>query len=160
CGLCVLAPSGTSLADSGNGLLTVGGSGVVVDSAGNPALAVTGSGGISAPAVNVVGTASLSGQGKVANLHTGAQPVSDPLAGLNLALPPRPATVPSVAMTGGSRTIPPGVYQNISLSGQASLTLTPGTYVIVGGFAATAQAQVTGKGVLVYLACSSYPTPC
>src|SRR3954451_13635546 len=63
CGLCVLSPTGTSLADTGNGLLTVAARGIAVDSAAKPALSVTGHGSISASVVNVVGTALLGGQG-------------------------------------------------------------------------------------------------
>jgi RHS repeat-associated protein len=59
-----------------------------------------------------------------------------------------------------SQTISPGVYQNISVSGSGSLTLNPGTYVILGQLSASGQGQVSGTGVSLYLACPSYPTPC
>jgi hypothetical protein len=156
----VLSASGTSLADSGNNVLSVQGAPVVVDSAGRPAVTLTGNGSIKAPSVGVVGTVSLGGNGTITNLSTGISPVPDPLAGVRTPALTRPPTVPSVSVSGGSKTISPGVYQNISVTNQGSLTMNPGTYVIVGQFSFTGQGQVTGSGVSLYLACASYPTPC
>jgi RHS repeat-associated protein len=133
---------------------------VAVDSGGHPAVMLTGNGSITAPSVGVVGTVSTSGKGTISNLQTGIQPVADPLAGISLPSLPRPKSVPSVIMSGGSKTISPGVYQNVSLSSSANLTLNPGIYVILGQFSASGLAQVSGSGVSLYLACSSYPTPC
>src|SRR5437879_2422016 len=78
CGFCVLAPSGTSLTDTGNGAAVVDGGNIVVDSAGTPAVKVTGDGKISAPSVGVVGSASTTGHGVITNLTTGIQPIPDP----------------------------------------------------------------------------------
>jgi RHS repeat-associated protein len=160
CGFCVLAPSGTSLTETGNSLLTVAGAGIVVDSAGKPALSVTGNGSITAPSVGVVGTVSNTGHGSIQNLTTGIKPVTDPLAGLPAPSVARPASVPSVNVSRGSQTISPGVYQNISVSGQGALTLNPGTYVILGNFSSSGTSRVTGTGITLYLACASYPTRC
>src|SRR5262249_39768868 len=106
------------------------------------------------------GTVLTSGNSTISNLRTGVQPVPDPLAGLPIPTLTRPVSVPSVSLSAGSKTISPGVYQNISLSGAANLALNPGTYVILGQIAASGQAQITGTGVSLYLACSAYPTPC
>jgi RHS repeat-associated protein len=151
---------GVSLADSGSGVLTVQGATVAVDSAGHPAVTLSGNGSIKAPAVRVVGTASVTGRGTIANLTAGVAPTPDPLAGVAAPSVPRQASVPSVNLTAGSQTIPPGVYQNITITGQGSLTLDPGTYLILGHFAASGQGQVTGSNVSLYLACGLYPTPC
>jgi hypothetical protein len=58
----------------------------------------------------------------------------------------------------GTDTISPGVYSAINAGG-TSLILNPGVYVLTGPFSITS-GQVTGTGVMLYLACSSYPTPC
>jgi sugar lactone lactonase YvrE len=108
----------------------------------------------------VVGTVSLGGNGTITNLRMGISPVPDPLAGVPTPSLTRPPTVPSVSVSGGSKTISPGVYQNISVTNQGSLTMNPGTYVILGQFSSTGQGQVTGSGVSLYLACASYPAPC
>lgn len=74
CGLCVLAPSGTSLTDTGNGAFAVNGSSIVVDSAAHPAVSLTGNAKITAPSVGVVGTVSNTGHGTINNLTTGIKP--------------------------------------------------------------------------------------
>src|SRR5262245_33822611 len=56
CGLCVLAPSGTSLTSTGNGALVVNGANVVVNSRGAPAVKVTSNASVSARSVGVVGS--------------------------------------------------------------------------------------------------------
>jgi hypothetical protein len=59
-------------------------------------------------------------------------------------------------------TLSHGVYESISVSGNATLTLEPGVYVLTDapGLSITGNGRVVGNGVTVYLACSSYPTPC
>ena len=139
---------------------TVQGATVAVDSASHPAVSLTGNANIAAPSVGVVGTVSLSGNGKISNLKTGIA-CSDPLAGVSPPSIPRPNQIPSVSVSGnGSQTISPGVYQTISIAGNGRLTLNPGQYVILGQFSATGNGQVAGSGISLYLACSSYPTPC
>jgi hypothetical protein len=161
CGLCVLAPSGTSLTATGNGAVTVQGAPIAVDSSSQSAVSLTGNATIDAPSVGVVGAASITGQGRINNLATGVKPTPDPLAGVPAPSLARPASVPSVSVTGnGSQTISPGVYQDVSITGNGKLTLAAGTYVILGQFSATGNGQVTGAGVTLYLTCSSYPTPC
>lgn len=59
---------------------------------------------------------------------------SDPL--ITLAVPPADglATYPAVNLTGGSRTINPGIYNGgIKATGSSTLTLNPGLYIINGG---------------------------
>jgi hypothetical protein len=70
-----------------------------------------------------------------------------------VAGPPISYTAPA-----GTDTISPGVYSAINAGG-TSLIMNPGVYVLTGPFAITF-GQVTGTGVMLYLACSSYPTPC
>ena len=145
---------------TGNGTLVVQGAPIAVDSAGRPAVTATGNAAITAPSVGVVGTASTTGNAKINNLTTGITPIPDPLAGVPAPSLARPASVPSVTVSGGSQTISPGVYQNIAVTGNGSLTLNPGTYVILGQLTATGKGQVAGTAVTLYLACGSYPTPC
>jgi RHS repeat-associated protein len=160
CGLCVLAPSGQSLTLSGNGSVSLSKANVVVNSNGRPAVSVNGNGSLVAPSVGVVGTV-FSGKGTIHNLTTGITPIADPLAGLEVPSLPVPNPVPSVSLSGqGSRTINPGVYDEISVTGKSSLTLAAGTYVISRQLTATGNANLTAQGVTIYLACSSYPTPC
>ena len=59
-------------------------------------------------------------------------------------------------------TLSQGVYDSISVSGNATLTLEPGVYVLTDppGLSVTGNAQVVGNEVTIYLACSGYPAPC
>ena len=50
-----------------------------------------------------------------------------------------------------SATINPGVYSQITVSGNASLTLVSGIYIIAGGgLSVSGNANVTGTGVMIY----------
>jgi RHS repeat-associated protein len=116
---------------------------------------------ISSPAVNVVGSAQTTGNATIANLHTGAIPVADPLAGLAAPTATGPATVPSIQLSGQSKqSLSPGVYGSIQIAGQAQGTLSPGTFVVLNQLAVTGQASLIANGVTVYLACPGYPAPC
>ena len=161
CGLCVLAPSGESLKLSGSGNVSLTKANVIVNSSSKPAVALTATGSLKAPSVGVVGTASVTGSGKIENLTTGIKPVSDPLAGLAVPSLTVPNPVPSVSVTNSTaKTISPGVYKEIVDTSSGALTLNPGTYVVLQKFANTGAATLTAKGVSLYLACSNYPTPC
>jgi RHS repeat-associated protein len=161
CGFCVLEPSGEALKLTGSGNVSLTKANVIVNSASKPAVAATGSGSLKAPSVGVVGTASVTGSGKIENLTTGIAAVSDPLAGLVVPSVTVPSPVPSVSVTGSTgKTVEPGVYKEITDTASGSLTLNPGTYVILQKFANTGSGTLTAKGVMLYLACSDYPTAC
>ena len=160
CGVCVLAPSGQSLNLTGNGNVTLSKGNVVVDSTGKPAVSLTGNGSLLAPSVGVAGTVSKTGKGAIQDLTTGILPIADPLAALSVPVLAVPNSVPSVNLSNGARTISPGVYQEIAVTGTGNLTLAPGSYVIRRRFTSTGNAQLTAQGVTLYLACSAYPTPC
>jgi hypothetical protein len=65
----------------------------------------------------------------------------------------------SEKLTGNSSaTIKPGIYSAISASGNATLTLCSGLYIIEGGgFSISGNASVTGSGVTIFNAGSIYP---
>ena len=67
----------------------------------------------------------------------------------------------SVDISGNtSLTISPGRYSQIKVSGNARLTMLPGIYVILGGgLSVTKSASVTGNGVMIYNAGSNFPNP-
>ena len=81
---------------------------------------------------------------------TGSQVISDPLAGLDA---PTYSGTPISEVLGGSSTatINPGVYSQITVSGNAKLTMKAGTYVIEGGgFSVSGSGGVSGTGVMIY----------
>jgi subtilase family serine protease len=66
--------------------------------------------------------------------------------------------VGSVNLSSRALTINPGIYSQITVSLNGKLTMTPGIYVIAGGgFTVTGNASVSGSGVMIYNAGSSYP---
>ena len=84
--------------------------------------------------------------------------MADPLAGL--AVPSLTGKATSINLACGKQTINPGIYSQIKVSGSsASLTLNPGVYVITGGgLSVSSAASITGNGVMIYNAGSTYPT--
>ena len=77
---------------------------------------------------------------------------------------------PSCNVTGGgSVSVTPGVWNNLTVSGSGSLTLQPGTYVITGSLqltgtpgssnSGTSSGTITGNGVTLLFGCSSPSAP-
>jgi hypothetical protein len=172
CVLCVLSPTGTALSGNGEGVISITGGGLVVDSTGPVASYLSGN----SLAVSTGTGAGIGGpdapQGFI--LASGASytptpveepPVPDPLS----TIPECPAagsvcpttTFPNVNVSGAAlATLTPGIYNTISVTNGASLTMAPGTYIITGSFTMSGLGTLTAAGVTLYFACSSYPAPC
>jgi hypothetical protein len=155
-----LLGSGLTL-DGQNGDITVTGGNVTANSTAGTASALLPNGHVK---ITTVGSAiggpkapgNFSGNG-YSPTPTVLDPVSDPLA----AVPQCGAgsTCPIAAGSNGTQkgaTLSPGVYSTIS----GSHTLNPGVYVVTGGVSLSGNDLISGNGVMLYLACSSYPTPC
>jgi len=86
---------------------------------------------------------------------TQAPRARDPFAGLPV---PSPGTTRNIPNGNGVHTLQPGAYNSgMSLSG--TVVLSPGTYYVSGGdFAVTANANVSGSGVTIYLQSGSQVT--
>ena len=141
---------------SGHAAINVPGS-VVVDSNSSRAIQASGNASITGSVIDVVGGVKASSNATLSPAPTtGVAPLPDPLAGMTA--PAAGTSQGSVMLSKGSKTINPGTYNMIKVSGNASLTLNPGVYVITGGgFTVTGNASVTGSGVLIFNAGSSYP---
>ena len=154
-GLLLTNPSGNgALSGSGNGSLTVTKGSLTVDSTSSQAISLSGNASVTASNINIVGGYSAGKGGLHGTIKTGVTPVPDPYA--NLPVPdPTKMTVQSsskLSYSGGAYTLQPGVYQGgISLSGQATVTLQPGTYYLQGGgLSLSGQASLAGTGVTIY----------
>jgi len=167
CALCVLGPTGQTLTGTGNGNVTVTGGSIVVDSVGGPAAKLTNNGNVSGDTVGgpaAPGGFVTTGHGAFLPAPTDQPPVPDPLAGI----PACPAAAPCSSLTnqadvkvsGGSQTIDPGIYRDISVSGSGAITLNPGVYVVTHQLTATGNGPFVAHGVTIYLACPNYPNPC
>jgi len=127
--------------------------GIFVDSSSATAIAVSGGTSVTAASIGEAGGYSISGGSSMSPLPTTHVPAqSDPLSNL-----PAPATgacnYVNTSVSGGAvRSLSPGVYCNgISLSGGARVTLSAGTYVLMGGgLNVSGGATVSGAGVLFY----------
>jgi hypothetical protein len=142
------------------GTVTINVAGVVaVDSNAPNALTASGTAQLTAGSIQVVGGVSVSNGATLSPAPvTGAMAVADPLAGL--AAPAGGTNQGSVNLTRGSLTINPGVYTQISISGNNTLlTMNPGVYVLKGGgFSVSNSARVSGSGVVLYNAGSNFPS--
>ena len=169
CVLCLLDTGGANrLAAIGPGDIRATGGGIVVNSDNLTALVSVG-GDIVANQIRVVGGFS-DGAGGGALLPTpevGGPPAVDPLGDLptpDELTPPLTVQTPSVQVITENTTLQPGIYDSITVTGTATLTLDEGVYVFRATTGLTIQDDATvvssGDGVTIYLACSGYPSPC
>jgi len=136
-----------SLDVTGNGNITAVGGSIVVDSSDPEAGKITGNGNVTATNINFTGSYQTTGQGTFnGTVKTGVAAMADPLA--NLPVPSQPPA----PIGNTSTTLNPGTYAGgIQITGQGSVTLTPGIYYMQGGgFSITGQGSVTGSGVMIY----------
>jgi VCBS repeat-containing protein len=141
---------------SGNANVTIPGN-LVIDSNSGTALSESGNAHLTAGAIQVVGGVQKSGNATVSPAPvTGSAAAADPLG--SLTVPSVGGSPTPVSVSGNtSLTISPGVYSQISVSGNGRLTLKPGVYVIAGGgLTLSGNALVSGTGVLIYNAGSKY----
>ncbi len=137
------ATAGGALNLSGNADINIGGS-VVVDSSSSSAISASGNAAVTATSgVLVVGGVSKRGNASVTRTGTPGA-TGDPFASLPLPGAPSLTNYGSESVSGNSvATIGPGIYSQISVSGNAQLTMTAGTYIIgSGGFSASGNAVI------------------
>jgi len=145
----VLDPTaGGALSLSGNATINVAqaGGNVYVDSSSASAVMASGNAQVKAAAIQVHGGVQKSGNALFGPAPvTGAPAVPDPLASLPLPGAPSLPSDGAENVSGNSVVkINPGIYSKISVSGNANLTMTSGTYIIQGGgFTASGNAIVT-----------------
>jgi hypothetical protein len=155
----VLNPTANgALSLSGNASINIPAN-LVVDSSSKTALTENGNASIQAASIQVVGGVSQSGNATLSPAAvTGAASVPDPLAGLTGPGTTGLTSYGPVSFSSGAHMLCPGIYNQISATGNASLTLSPGLYLIEGGgFTVTGNASVTGTGVTIYNTGSNYP---
>jgi hypothetical protein len=157
----VLDPSaGGALSLSGNASIHIAGD-VYVDSSSSSALSASGNAQTRASVIDVHGGVLKSGNASFSPTPvTGAATLPDPLASLPEPSPCGMTNNGSKIRSGNSSaTINPGIYSQITVSGNGTLTLNSGTYIIEGGgFSISGNASVTGSGVMIVNAGSTYPT--
>jgi hypothetical protein len=184
CALCILADTGHTL-DGQNGDVTITGGGVTVNSVSTPAASLHSNGHvkitlpcttvdgeqvcntIGGPAADQVGNFTGSG---FSPSPTVKDRVEDPLANVpqcgdgglgDGTTTTIPAECPSTLITTAAKSLPstlsPGIYEH---GIEGSHTLQPGVYVLKGDITLKGNDLITGSGVTLYMACSTYPNPC
>jgi Putative Flp pilus-assembly TadE/G-like len=169
CVLCLLDTGGANrLAAIGPGAITAPDGGIVVNS-NDPLALISVGGDIIADQIRVVGgfDDGPGGGSLLPPPEDGGPPAIDPLGDLptpdQLPSPPTVQT-PSVRVISADDTLQPGIYDSVTVTGDATLTLDEGVYVFRATEGLTIQDNATvdssGDGVTIYLACSAYPSPC
>ena len=164
---CVLAlDSKASAATFGNGTTNVNliACSLYVNSSSSSALDIVGGASISAYSASIVGNFVDSGGGSITTtpgpLTTGTTPAADPYQ--NVPIPPYSGcNHTSFTAPKNGPALSPGVYCNgLSITANANVTLSPGTYIIDrGSFAVAGGATVSGNGVTIVLTDSGGTTP-
>ena len=157
----MLDPSaGGALSLSGNASIKLTG-GVYVDSSSSTALSASGNAAVKASVIDVHGRRpeerqrqlqSRAGHGGGARCRSAGVAGEPSTSGLT--------SYGSESLSGNSSaTIKPGIYSQITVSGNGTLTLGSGTYIIEGGgFSVSGNASVSGSGVMIVNAGSNYPS--
>jgi hypothetical protein len=155
----VINPSTSgALTISGNATISVPGL-IAVDSSSSTALTASGNAQLNASVIDVAGAFRQSGTAAFSPAPTTGVSIPDPLAGLATPGVTGLTNYGSESLSGNSsQTLNPGIYSQIKVSGNASLTLNPGIYIIEGGgLTVSGNASISGSGVMIYNAGSSYP---
>jgi hypothetical protein len=126
--------------------------GVYVDSSSSSALSASGNAAVKASTIQIVGKVQKSGNASLSPAPTaGAARVANPFAGLPVPITSGLTNHGSEILSGNSMaTIKPGIYSQINVSGNASLTMDAGLYIIEGGgFHVSYNGSVSGAGVMI-----------
>ena len=157
----VLDPSaGGALSLTGNASINIPGV-VYVDSGSSTALSASGNAQVTASVIDVHGSVQKKGNASLSPTPiTGAQTLADPLSGLALPSTSGMKNYGTENLSGNSSgTIQPGIYKQITVSGNAKLKMSGGVYIIEGGgFSVSGNASVSGSGVMIFNAGSNYPS--
>ncbi len=162
CALCVMNPGGQgnpSLELTRSSQLTVTGAPVIVNSTDSPNLLVRNRAKLIAPSIILAAlNQQVSGSATVTPAPVLGATISDPLSAVAL-----PIIAGSKAAynspNAGSGSIGPGIYPGITVNGSYSLTMSPGIYVLTGPLTVNS-GSLTASGVLIVLACDTYPADC
>jgi hypothetical protein len=153
-GLIVLSShSERALEMVGNSTVRIAGRAVFVNSDHAHAVRTTGTATLDCPTLNVVGGIDFSGGSGCtgATCHP-AVGYADPLSGLQMPNANNMTSVGACNITGGARMLSPGYYgSGVSISGNASVTLRPGTYIIGGSGFTLTSGSVVGAGVTLVM---------
>ncbi len=151
-GLLALKTSGSDAVSlSGNASISVVGGPVLVDSTNAAAFQASGNASISAPYYDFAGALPTSRGNMTGTAYANVPATPDPLS--SLAAPSlRDSVTKTVSGSLAGVTLQPGTYAGgLSLSGNDTVTLAAGVYILNGGgLQVSGNATLTGDGVMIY----------
>ena len=158
CAICLMKSSGQILSTGSGATLNLSGP-LIVNSGSSPAAHLGNNSVVTATATTFAtgGTATFGPGARFTPAITNAPAIADPFS--TLTAPSVSGAATAYTAPAGTPSISPGIYSSITVPSGSALTMTAGSYVVTGGFNITG-GSVTGSGVMVYLACPSYPTAC
>jgi len=157
----------TDVSDNGNTTLNLNSCNLYVNSPSNSALNLVGQATINAEAAFISGNYALSGQASLnttAGTFTGSAPANDPYADVSVpSYSGCDQTNLSVSGRNNPQTLTPGpsgtmvLCGGVSVTGNGSLTLSPGTYIMDGGsFSVSGNSSISApSGVTIILTSST-----
>lgn len=136
---------------NGNGGITAS-CGLMDDSKSTPALTVNGNATLQTTKNSVAGTALLNGNYHVSpTVNTNAPVLPDPLSYLQPPSPPSPVYNNMTINGNVTTTLNPGTYVGgLTINGNTNVTLTPGIYYMEGPFIENGNDTLSGNGVTFY----------
>lgn len=140
---CIYALGGVGITGSGTGSISVPGCDIDV----NGGITLSGTTTIAANKVRIVGAYTHSGLSSVTPAPVRFSGATDPLASL---VQPTPTACTNLT-TPFPNPVTPGCYNSITVSGNKTINLSPGTYVINGSITASGTLTITGSGVTLFL---------
>jgi Flp pilus assembly protein TadG len=147
-----LGSTGTDISLVGNADISATTCGIVDDSSSGNALQLVGNAKLNAQSIGVVGSYSTTGNATVNPPPvTNIVPTSDPLGFLTPPAVPSTCSADPQPSGNGTATLTAGCYSGLSASGNASVSLGPGTYVINGDVSFGGNTTLSGTGVTLYL---------
>jgi len=165
CAICLMSPSGNSAHYVKNDNMTVNGGSFFLQSSDAQAIKFDGTGTtltVNGYGIYIVGCYQASAQNTITPTPTCSQAtITDPDASA-----PYPSIANHLTYSGGNATLSSGIYNGLNIASGSTVTLNPGVYVLTGDLVlsgtltgATSGGDGSG-GATIFLACSSYPTPC
>ncbi len=124
---------------------------IFVNSSSERAVVGNGNGIIETPALNVVGGTQFNGTAACTGTIVSAPgPMLDPYAATVMPAFDVASPIAKLTINGGSRTLNPGSYSGIMIKGGASVTFSPGVYILNDDFSLTS-GSVVGEGVTIVM---------
>jgi hypothetical protein len=145
---------------SGGAQVVANNCGVNIESINNDALDVSGGSTVTASTINIDGNYNGHGcSGCISPNPTTGASVTNPYASLSTPTFSSTCDQTNYKLSSGSATIQPGVYCGGITNNGGSLTLSSGTYILLGGgLTVSGGHSITGSGVFIYDTCN--PSPC